>query len=101
MIGNSATMVAQTTSAAVGFLTQMMMSGAIATTGVTCSSTAYGKKLTSTQRLCTKRNATTVPTSTAMKNAPKVIFSVTSSEPKSSPQSAISVCTTRAGEGTR
>ncbi len=40
MIGNSATIVAQTTSARVGCLTQMMMSGAIATIGVTCSSTA-------------------------------------------------------------
>ena len=40
MIGNSATSVAQITSDAVGFLTQMMISGAIATIGVTCSSTA-------------------------------------------------------------
>jgi Na+/phosphate symporter len=40
MMGNSATSVAQTTSAAVGCLTQMMISGAMATMGVTCSSTA-------------------------------------------------------------
>ena len=37
MIGNSATSAAQTTIAAVGFLTQMMISGATATMGVTCS----------------------------------------------------------------
>ena len=40
MIGNSATSAAQITSEAVGFLTQMMISGATATIGVTCSSTA-------------------------------------------------------------
>ena len=40
MIGNSATSVAQITSDAVGLLTQMMISGAMATMGVTCSSTA-------------------------------------------------------------
>ena len=37
MIGKMATMVAQITNAAVGFLTQMMMRGAMATIGVTCS----------------------------------------------------------------
>ena len=37
MIGKIATMVAQTTSAAGVFFTQMMISGAIATIGVTCS----------------------------------------------------------------
>ena len=40
MMGNSATSVAQMTSEAVGSLTQMMISGAMATMGVTCSSTA-------------------------------------------------------------
>ena len=42
-----------------------------------------------------------VPTSTAMKNAPKVIFSVIKSELKSRPQSVTSVCATKSGEGTR
>ena len=40
MTGNSATSVAQTISAARVFFTRMMMSGAMATTGVTCSITA-------------------------------------------------------------
>ena len=47
MIGNSATSAAHTIIAAVGFLTQMMMSGATATMGVTCSSTAYGNSAVS------------------------------------------------------
>ena len=37
----------------------------------------------------------------AMKNAPKVILSVMSSELKSRPQSVTSVCATKSGEGTR
>ncbi|MNW18038.1 hypothetical protein D3C71_2174390 [compost metagenome] len=40
MMGNSATRAAQITIEAVGSLTQMMISGATATMGVTCSSTA-------------------------------------------------------------
>ena len=40
MMGNNATSVAQITSDAVGLFTQMMISGAIATIGVTCKSTA-------------------------------------------------------------
>ena len=40
MIGNIATTVAHTVSATWVFLTRMMISGAIATIGVTCSSTA-------------------------------------------------------------
>ncbi len=40
MIGKIATTTAQTTSAIRVSLTQMMMSGAMATIGVTCSSTA-------------------------------------------------------------
>ena len=99
MIGKSATMVAHTTSAVSGCLTQMMMSGAIATIGVTWSSTAYGKRLASIVRLCTKRKAITVPMSTARKNAPKVTFRVMTSEPKRSDQSAMSVWNTIAGAG--
>ena len=40
--GKNATMVAQTTSEAKGLPTQTMISGAMATTGVTCSTTAQG-----------------------------------------------------------
>ena len=57
--------------------TQMMMSGAIATIGVTCSSTAYGNKLISIHRLCTNRSATSVPATVAMASAVSAIPSVT------------------------
>ena len=57
MIGNSATIVAQITIAGSGLLTQMMISGAIATIGVTCRMIAYGNRLASSSRLCTNRNA--------------------------------------------
>jgi hypothetical protein len=40
MIGKTATTVAHTVKATCVFLTRMMISGAIATTGVTCSITA-------------------------------------------------------------
>ena len=57
MIGKIATTTAHSTSAIRVSLTQMMMSGAIATIGVTCSSTAYGNRLISIQRLCTNSSA--------------------------------------------
>ena len=52
------------------------MSGAIATIGVTCSSTAYGNKLISIARLCTNTNAMNVPMTIAATKACSVTRSV-------------------------
>src|SRR4051794_13862297 len=101
MMGNNATSAAHSTSDAVGFFTQMMISGATATMGVTCSSTAYGNSAVSMARLCTKTNEISTPTSVATANDSTVIFSVTRSAPRSELQSVTSVCSIRMGEGTR
>src|SRR5436305_9410478 len=101
MMGNSATSAAQITIDAVGLRTQMMMSGATATIGVTCSSTAYGKSAVSSARLCTNTNEISTPSTVATTNASSVIFTVTTSEPRSETQSVISVFIISSGEGTR
>ena len=62
------------------FLTQMMMSGAIATTGVTWRITAYGNSERSIQRDWVKRIAMSTPATVATRSAAPVIASVTSSE---------------------
>ncbi len=85
MIGKIATTTAHSTSATRVSLTQMMMSGAMATIGVTCSKTAYGKKLISIQRLCTNTSAMAVPTSVAIASAVSAMPSVTESDSASSP----------------
>jgi len=95
-----ATTVAHRMSATRVSFTQMMMSGAMATIGVTCSSTAYGKKLISIQRLCTNSSAVAVPTTVASASAVSAICSVTKSEPASNARSAISVSRMRRGDGT-
>jgi hypothetical protein len=79
----------------------MMMSGAIATIGVTCSSTAYGKRLISIQRLCTKSSAAATPSSVASASATSAMPSVTPSERRSSARSVTSVRATPRGDGTR
>ena len=61
----------------------MMMSGATATIGVTCSSTAYGKSAVSIDRLCTKAKEISTPTTVATAKASSVILSVTNSAPPS------------------
>src|SRR5438132_14348066 len=101
MIGNSATSDAQITIAAVGFLTQMMISGATATMGVTCSSTAYGNSAVSICLLCTNRNEISTPATVATTNASTVISSVTRRAEPSARQSVTSVFTIRNGDGTR
>ena len=101
MIGNSATSAAQITSEAVGFLTQMMMSGATATIGVTCSSTAYGNNAVSIALLCTKRNEINTPSTVAAAKASKVMRTVTIRAEPSAGQSAIKVFIIIKGEGTR
>ncbi|MNS94562.1 hypothetical protein D3C72_1287840 [compost metagenome] len=101
MMGNSATSAAHTVMAATGFFTQMMISGATATMGVTCSSTAYGKRAVSMRLLCTNRNEISTPATVASANDSTVIFSVTRSALPSGAQSVTSVCIISQGEGTR
>src|SRR4051794_6253894 len=101
MIGNNATNEAQITIEAVGFLTQMMISGATATIGVTCSSTAYGNSAVSISLLCTNRNEISTPATVATMNANSVILIVTSSAEPSASQSATSVFIISSGDGTR
>ena len=60
----------------------MMMSGAIATIGVTCRITAYGKRLSSRMREREKRSAIAPPKNAAAANAASVTRSVTRSEPR-------------------
>ena len=100
-MGKIATTTAQMTRAIRVSFTQMMISGAIATIGVTCSSTAYGNRLISIQRLCTNKSATRTPSRTAIASAVSATPSVTPSESSSSARSATSVASTAAGEGTR
>src|SRR4051794_23012127 len=101
MIGNSATSDAHTTIDPVGFLTQMMISGATATIGVTCSSTAYGNSAVSISLFCTKRNEISTPATVATANANSVILTVTTSAEPSASQSVTSVFSISAGDGTR
>ncbi len=67
---------AQTVSAQVVSSTQMMISGAMATTGVTCISTAYGNRLISIHLLCTNSKDAATPSTTAMRKARKVTLRV-------------------------
>src|SRR5258705_1176808 len=101
MMGNSATSDAHTTIDAVGFWTQMMISGATATMGVTCSSTAYGNSAVSISLFCTNRNEISTPATVATTNASSVILTVTTSAEPSASQSVMSVFTISTGEGTR
>src|SRR3974390_3125483 len=101
MIGNRATSAAQITIEAVGLRTQMMMRGATATIGVTCSSTAYGNSAVSSARLCTNKNEISTPSTVATTNASTVIFMVTSSALPSVAKSVPSVCIISTGDGTR
>jgi hypothetical protein len=101
MIGNNATTVAQTVSATCVFLTRMMINGAIATIGVTCSNTAYGKKLISMARLCTNTNAINVPITIAARNACRATRSVTPSAASSVGQSLASLAAISLGFGNR
>ena len=101
MMGKSATSAAHSTSEAVGSFTQMMISGATATIGVTCSSTAYGNKAVSMTRLCTKTKEISTPITVATAKDSNVIFSVTSNEPPNDCQSVTRVWNISSGEGTR
>src|SRR6516162_4407956 len=74
--GKNATMVAQTTREANGSPTHTMISGAIATIGVTCSTTAHGWIAAASNRLEAIATASKTPSSAATSNAEKVTTSV-------------------------
>jgi hypothetical protein len=79
-MGKKATIQAQMRSAVAVSFTQMMMSGAIATTGVTCRITAYGKKDSSIHFDCANSTAISTPSTVAAVSAASVIRIVTMSE---------------------
>ena len=79
-IGKKATIQAQSSSAAIGLLTQMMISGAIATTGVTCRITAKGNNTRSNARDSALAIASRPPPSAAAASAARVILRVKTSD---------------------
>ena len=81
--GKNATIVAQTTSEANGSPTHTMISGAIATIGVTCSTTAHGWIAAASSRLEAIATASTTPSSAATNSAAKVTSSVDPSDDNS------------------
>ena len=82
-------------------LIRIMISGAIATIGVTWSRMAYGKKLISITRLCTKTKAINVPIATAIPNAFKVTLSVLQSASNNSHRCSIRDLPMAAGDGNK
>src|SRR5216684_5172197 len=77
----------------------MMINGAIATIGVTCRITAYGKNDSSIHLDWLNRTEMNTPSATASASAKNVICKVTHSELESVCQSLIKVCTTNNGPG--
>src|SRR5271166_1607534 len=82
--GKNATMVAQTTSATNGSPTQMMISGAMAGSGVTCRATAQGWIAACARRLADIATAIAAPSTAATSSAAKVTNNVEASA-RSSP----------------
>src|SRR6516162_201310 len=78
---------------------QMMMSGAIATIGVTWRTIAYGKSDSSSHFDCVNTIASVRPTTTAAVSAASEIDSVIQSDDESDAQSLTSVRATRSGSG--
>src|ERR1700731_4709550 len=99
--GKNATMVAHTTSAANGLLTQTMISGAIATIGVTCNTTAHGWIAAASSRLDAIDTASTTPSSAATNRAANVTSSVDPSDDNSPAGSAMKALMISQGPGTR
>jgi hypothetical protein len=97
--GKNATIAAQTRSAAVTSSTQIRMSGAIATTGVTCSTTAQGNKARSSARDWAKSTASSPPEPTATSRASNAMRSVARVEGQSSGQSSRSAAAIASGPG--
>ena len=97
--GKNATMVAQTTSAANGSPTQMMISGAIATIGVTWSTTAQGWIAACASGLADIATAIAAPSIAATPSAANVTNRVEASESSSPCGSAKNAATIATGPG--
>src|SRR5271166_5956214 len=78
--GKNATIIAQTTSEANGSPTQTMISGAIATIGVTCKITAHGWIAARASRLADIATAIAAPTTAEATNAASVTAKVAVSD---------------------
>ncbi len=94
-------MVAQTTRAAKGSPTQTMISGAMATIGVTCKATAQGWIAARSSGLAATRSARATPSAVAAISAARVTVSVAASaaiSPAGSPRKAAAIAS---GPGTR
>ena len=101
MMGKIAITVAHSVNDASVSFTRMMISGATATIGVTCSSTAYGIRLNSISRLCTNRKAISVPTTTEAAKAISVTLIVLHSPCSSTGQFSESEPAISVGDGKR
>ena len=99
--GKNATIVAHTTSAAKGSPTQTMISGAMATIGVTCRTTAQGWIAAANNRLATIANARSTPITAAVISAAKVTANVDNSDNSNVDGSARNARTIAIGPGTR
>src|ERR1700733_5775913 len=99
--GKNATIVAHTTSEANGSPTHTMISGAIATIGVTCSTTAQGWIAAASSRLAAIARASTTPSSAAAISAANVTDKVDSSDSSSVDGSARNAPMISSGPGTR
>src|SRR5271166_1007051 len=99
--GKNATIVAQTTSEANGSPTHTMISGAIATIGVTCSTTAQGWIAAASNRLDAIATANITPSRAATSNAANVTTSVDPSDRSSPTGSARNAAMIADGPGTR
>ena len=99
--GKNATIVAHTTSEANGSPTHTMISGAIATIGVTCSTTAHGWIAAASSRLEAIATASTTPSSAATNSAANVTSSVDPSDDSSPDGSARKAAMIADGPGTR
>ena len=99
--GKNATIVAHTTSEANGSPTHTMISGAIATIGVTCNTTAQGWIAAASNRLDAIATASTTPRVAATSNAAKVTSSVDPSDHSSPAGSATKAAMIAMGPGTR
>ena len=100
-IGKNATIVAQTTSEANGSPTQTMISGAIATIGVTCSTTAQGWIAACASRLAAIATAIAPPSTAATISAANVTTSVEASAVSNPTGSAKNAPMIAIGPGTR
>ena len=77
----------------------MTMTGAMATSGITCRITAKGEKAASAQRERVSRIPMPTPPASAVAKASAVIWSVTPSAGRRMPRSAMNAASTAEGAG--